>query len=72
MGANRRGSSPSLTGQYIYFPSGQGFQGQGFQGQMPNTLGSLRVSYNYCPVGPITIAGKSDQNTFLPFNIAEY
>lgn len=79
---------PSLVAPYIYFPASFGpqlmnnqqiaynqpmYNQQQFGGVFnEGSLGSLRVSYNFCPTGPISIVGKSLQNTFLPFEIAEY
>jgi hypothetical protein len=37
-----------------------------------NSHGSLRVSYSYCPVGPISVMAKTVENKFEPFPIAEF
>lgn len=56
-------SQPQIIGNYIYFPSEPGNY---------EAPGSLRVKFNFCPNGPISIIAESTMNTFKPFRIDIY
>lgn len=70
---------PSNNGQYLYFTptapggysSAPGGYNPGFGGQS-GAEGTLRVQFQLCPTGPLSLIAKSAGPTFSSFNIAEY
>lgn len=52
----QRNTRPTIEGDYVYFPSPVTNNTQDH--------GALRITYTYCPTGPITVMAKSVQNTF--------
>ncbi len=60
----QRNVRPTIQDGYIYFPSPT-------SGSISDH-GALRIKYNYCPVGPITLMAKTVQNSFEMFPIAQY
>ncbi len=54
-------SQPEVSGEYIYFPS--------IQGGGTGAPGALRVKFEFCPTGPISIIAQSKFESFEPFRI---
>ena len=53
---------PMIQGKYIYFANNGNFESQG----------ALRVSFDFCPVGDVSVIARSHENTFEPFEIDKY
>lgn len=63
---------PTIQDNYIYFtPKGISFNPQSILAHAGSGEGTLRVRYDVCPLGPISIVGKSDKDTVIPFNLAK-
>lgn len=71
----RQDRSPSCNGQYLYFTPGGGYSPgpSGYPGSNNfnlNAEGTLRVQFQLCPTGPLSLIAKSAGPTFSSFNIA--
>lgn len=54
--ATGRRVNPQIADGYLYFPS--------LTSQSISDQGALRIKYNFCPVGPISLIAKTTNNTF--------
>lgn len=78
LGNTRRNDrAPSVSGQYMYFTPGGGYNpavnigfNPGFNVPQGQGEGTMRVQYLLCPTGPLSLIAKSAGPTFSSFNIA--